>query len=465
MTERIKGEWVAGTLSIDGVEAFFLLTLDGELLVTGPFYEGADLADAVRQAISEPMMGKPGRPTRLRIGRPDLADAFERAVGAEIPVVRAPAPEAESFAAEYVIHEESGGKSTLLINGVGAERIAAFHRATARLVRVDPWAVVRKSRVMGITVEALGVRNGAIAFTHGVKGKDHEDDVTGCLLFFDGWDEHLEWVRTGKARMVDKSLPIQPYVHLRFERGRGIEPDIRKEIAMRRWEVAHARAFPELLRFTADVSALRARDSDYALATAACLALAELTERDARLETAWRWGKGIVHEARIDDVVVVLEAPHPRAQHPATREPFDVRARVCGADGRLDPTWFEVYCDEILDGFVETDAGERFGPHAQKALDVLCQLVEHYDVTVADMTPAQLEDALFVRLPATAALAPDAAPAILAEMRSLCDYLAGELGLENARACRKVLMGAERKLRHTLAMARPKPENDTRPRR
>src|SRR5205085_5949675 len=141
------------------------------------------LAETLRTAMKKPLVGKPRRPSFVRVADAVLAGELREA-HVDIDIAVAPTPEIDELLASM---QAGIGAPNFVDDGrIAPALIGELFRAAAPLCRLAPWKFVHD--VIRVDIPKLGVE-GACAFIIGRAGKDR-----GILLFpsIEGFEVFLD---------------------------------------------------------------------------------------------------------------------------------------------------------------------------------------------------------------------------------------------------------------------------------
>ena len=325
-------EWIGGMVSMPAYvtgegepyrpEALFWLGADGAILGSTVAKPGELLpmaSESLQSTIAQPMYGRPHSPTRVRVASDELADAL-RAGHPGLDVVCAPTPELDEMFA--LMREKMGADGAIeqsyLSPEIGPDAMASFFKAAAALFRAKPWKLVPDDQsLFSITIEQLGVRDAAMSVI-GQMGQSFG------LVLFSGLDDFEAYLDAADVIELGEEPEMPPHFVLNFERGAELAPELRKEIAEHRWEVAGADAYPWLVAVDEDIVARPPTGKEVTMAEAIALALtSDRWPRRRRCSAAWDGGEPVsrtlsvtTHEGELE---VTLCAPY----HACTPVEFD----------------------------------------------------------------------------------------------------------------------------------------------
>lgn len=435
-------EWVGGCVRLprpvleDGAdpffpEAFVWLDPDGFVLGTTLFRPDempAGIVDLFRATTQQPAVGTPHVPARVRVASDAIAASLRAALAPDVEVVCAPTPELADIAASM----------RAPFAPVAPTPPAELYTAAARLFRAQPWNVLDEDAVFSITVPSLDLEHGVVSVLGG-----HEGERLGLLLFtsVDDFARYLEGaleiLESGEDRLPSKA---GRHLVLDFSRGKDVPADVRKAIGANGYEVAAPNAYP---CFAALDERFNARMPDAREAKLLVLTARAFAELATSSELATLRVDGLRRSFHTPASAggageVVLEYPHPELE-------LDVDA---GDDLAGDIDTLALYED-----FVGSPEGRTVTAAAGDEDDPTWPLVllnfaeEHHDATVADLTPAIVEDVVFNVLPRQPACDVRDASMIVKDLRAFFAFLARTGECPSAADCARVLEGdAERKL-------------------
>ena len=461
-TTQLKtvSEWVGGLVTLPAYitgegdspyrpETLFWMLPDGPVLGMTVVKPGeataASAAAHLRATTKKPMIGKPHRPTRVRVASAAFAKELERELGSDIQVVCAPTPEIDHVAESLRAHMNetgTGEKPTYLTPGMTPDAVASLFRNAARLFRAAPWKIIPDdSSVMSITIPSLGIEGGALS----IIGRMGES--LGFVLFPDdvAFDMYLEAAEAMQKGNVPSQMP--PHFALNFEPGAEMSAEERKEISTHAWEIAGPNAYPWLGAVDEDLVARPPTPKESTIAEAISLGLVALIDQDKKqLRDAWKHGKGfrttMTVSTHAGPVEITLAAPYDDSDDGAAPErdgAFDFGAVVRDRDGSLDDEWFDSFSDELALRFAASPEGQALAGDIGWIASFMGFGKDYHGVTVAKMTPGMLEEILFEIFPRKVSCEPEESGAIVSELRAFWTFLKREFALRHADACLAVL--------------------------
>jgi len=250
---------------------------------------------------------------------------------------------------------------------------------------------------------------------------------------------------------------MPPHFALSFERGADLTAELRKEIALHRWEVAGADAYPWLVAVDEDLVSRPPTADEVTIAEAIALALPALLREKKALLAAWEGGEPIartlVVSTHAGPVEVTLRVPCDE-ESSDLGPPYDVMAELLELerDGdEIDEEARQSLEDELVRRFVAS-------PEAKKLTEIQsCRFVmdfgaRYFGATIASLSAAQLREIVFEIIPGKVSIEASAAAWIIEENRAFYAFLKREFGLRQANACLQVLGGdAVKKLEAALS--------------
>jgi hypothetical protein len=326
VTEGLRSEWVGGTIALpayvrgEGGTPYRPETLlwmgvpDGAVLgmtVLTPRSPAVEVVDHFRATTKKPLVGSPHVPARVRVASATLAATLREHIGEATEVVCAPTPELDAVAHALLAHMSDGPPSqapSYLTPGVSPAAIESLFWSTARLFRAAPWKVIPDdSSVMSVTIDALGVRGGALS----IIGKLGES--LGWILFptHEAFEMFLSGAVEVQAGVTELRMPS--HFALNFEHRDDISPEQRKEIASHGWEVAGPTAYPWLVAIDEDLVGRPATPGEVTMTDVISAALAEMVETEPNLRKAWSGDHAVVRTTSVPTpagpIEITLGAP------------------------------------------------------------------------------------------------------------------------------------------------------------
>jgi hypothetical protein len=447
-------EWVGGIASMPAYvtgegepyrpETLLWMGAEGAVLghTVGKPGELLELAcKSLRNAVEQPMFGRPHAPDRVRVASPKLAEALQ-AGQPGLEVVCAPTPEIDAvFAAmRERVNDGAETEQSYLPPGVGPAAVSAFFRASAALFRAKPWKTVPSDQgLFSVRIEKLGVSDAALSVI-GEMGQ------SPGLILFSGTDDFEAYLEAADAVEHGEEPRMPPHIALNFERGAGLSAALRKEIAEHHWEVAGADAYPWLVAVDEDLVARPPTADEVTIASALALALPKAIEEEKALLAAWNGGEPVartlVVATHAGDVEVSLRVPYER-EPSDYKPPYDVLADLfeLGQDGEeIDPEARQPLENELVRRFAAS-------PEAKALTDVQsCHFVmdfasDYFNASIATLGPRELREIVFDIIPRKVSIDASAASWIIEETRAFYTFLKREYGLDQADACLRVLDG------------------------
>jgi hypothetical protein len=449
--KRTGIEWVGGIVAMpmyvtgEGEpyrpEALFWMSEEGVLGHTlGKPGEVIRLAcESLRDAVEQPMVGRPHAPDRVRVASPELAEAL-RAGQPRLEIVCAPTPEIDVVLAAMLERMDEDAQSTesYLSPDVRPATVAAFFHAAAVLFRATPWATVPNDQsLFAVDIEAFGIRDAALSVI-GQMGQS-----PGFILF-SNLDDFEAFLDAAEAMEHGEETAMPSYLALNFERGADLSAPLRQEIDEHRWEVAGANAYPWLGVVDEELVARPPTAVEVSIASALSLALPEILKEQNALLAAWSGGDPVTHTLVVatpaGDVEVALRAPFER-ERSDYGPPYDVIADLfeLGRDGdEIDPEERGSLDGELVRRFAAS-------PEGRTLTDVrFCHVVmefaaDYFNATIATLDARELREILFDIIPRNVSVDASSAREIVEENRAFFAFLKREYRLDHADACLRVL--------------------------
>ena len=452
-------EWIGGIVSmptyVNDADAPFrpeiLLWLNAEGLVVGTTMEKpgevlARASDHLRATIENPMVGPPHAPARLRVSSEALAEAL-RAGHPSIEITCGPTPEIDQVVAAMSQHLESSPAEpqSMLGGGLVPEAMASFFRAAADLFRAKPWKLVPGDAVLSVTVESRGLNQAALSVI-GQMGQS-----LGFLLFFtmDDFDTYLD---AAEAIEHGEHPAMPEYLVLNFERGAELDPAVRKEISLHKWEVAGPKAYPWVAFVDKAMVPRPPTAKELALLEAVTLALAALGSEKKAVTAAFAGGAPFERVYSVPTpegkIAVTLRAPHP--QQPAEHDfEDDVLSDLfqLEEDGTIaDFEKRQPLEDELVRLFLASPEGGAVSEMEGHRL-LMQYAADYIGASIATLDPRNLRKVLFEIIPRKVSVDPSSASAIIKDCRAFYRFLKHHFGLDLAEDCLRVVgPSAEKKL-------------------
>lgn len=443
---RTGVEWVGGRVVLPGYvtgegkpyrpEAIFWIGSDGAVLGSTVVKPGEALGQAaasLRSAIEKPLCGRPHAPARVRVAAPDLAEVL-RDAHPQIEVACAPTPEIDEVLAMLREKAEEDAEAEVepsyLSPEIGPGAVAALFRAAAGAFRAKPWEVVPSDQaVVSVTIEALGLRE-AVMSVIGQSGQSFGWIIFSKLGDFQAYLDAAESIER------DDEPSIPPHVALNFDGGAELPAGLRKEIATHRWEVAGPDAVPWLLAIEEDLVQRPLTADDVTIAEAIALALPEVLSEPRALHAAWGGGAPVVRTFAVTthagELEVVLRVPYERSRSGGLD-------RAQGAEETASEALREL--EDGLERRFAASPEAKALPEVQFCRVVIDLAASHFGAAITTLGASELRQLVFEIIPSKVSVDASAARGIIEEMRAFYGFLARELALAQADACRRVLGG------------------------
>jgi hypothetical protein len=121
-----------------------------------------DLEATLRQALTQPLVGRPRTPTRVRVDRELIAQRLRGVLGAGVSVRVGGIPEVVSAAEDLTAHLARSGRTRYLLDDVvEVSTLAALFQQAALFAAGQPWRSIDPSQVFQVDIPALGVEAAA----------------------------------------------------------------------------------------------------------------------------------------------------------------------------------------------------------------------------------------------------------------------------------------------------------------
>ncbi|HXH38766.1 MAG TPA: SEC-C metal-binding domain-containing protein [Thermoanaerobaculia bacterium] len=261
------------------------------------------LAETLEEALRNPIEGLPRRPARIRVPDQRMARELRRAA-AGIPIIVAPVPELDAAFAE--LSEELGGLEstpTYLGDGdIAPAVVKDFFSAAVLLFRAGPWRHVQEHQVLRVDIPRFEIENACLS----VIGAGRESE--GILLFRSIQDFLTFGSTTVNPELISAGAGIAMR-SLSFDRKKTMPPSMIREIEQHRWPIAGAKAYPALLCFDAQMSAIEPAEHDYRIMTACTQAFVSFFARHRHIFAADAPDQVCESLTSDNDLTVTLTAP------------------------------------------------------------------------------------------------------------------------------------------------------------
>ena len=238
---KARSEWVGGLLE----PPFFIMDRDEpyrplmalwvelpEGLIVGhasvpPEERFGALGKALLEAMEEPLVGPPRRPSRIRVCEETLAAEVRRAVGAGVPVDVAPTPELDELLKHMMETMPEGDlEGSYLMEGrISPDLVADLFSGARRLYQAKPWERLYDSQPLKMDIPHLGVE-GACVTIIGMLGES-----LGILMFPD-IESYERFSRAADDQFGGRE-PMDlgtEWLALTFERGAELSAIMRREV-------------------------------------------------------------------------------------------------------------------------------------------------------------------------------------------------------------------------------------------
>lgn len=400
----------------------------------------AAVAASMQVAIEQQRPGGPRRPSSVRVNDNALAEAL-RVGHPGLVVEQGPTPEVEAALAALAaeLRARATPRPSYLAPGLEPGMLARVFAAAAELYRARPWEVVPDDEhLLGVHAPALGLCDAVVSVT-GQLGRSPGVTLFESIFEFDSFQQMIEDVEAG----VDPTGPA--HLSLTFDARTDLAPELRAEIAAHRWPVAGARAYPVLSCAGPNLSPRTPKPVDAARLEAVAQAVALFVGNPSGLRRAWDGGPPITRDLQLNSILGTISlhiSTHPSGSPIHTRS----RTGLIGALARLSAhDWGEASPERealdhaLLHGFEAAPEGAAHGGGRGAAL--LLDLLPSIELSIAELSPADLRMLLLEVIPNEVVFEAAAAPALVAELRAFFAYLGRAHGLPQADRCLASLSG------------------------
>ena len=270
--------------------------------------------------------------------------------------------------------------------------------------------------------------------------------VHGFVLFTN-LDDFYQFGDASDRAERGESAQFPCHLALTYARRAEVGPGLLAEVALHRWELANAAAYPVISAIDQDAPARGPTQREMLRIEAIAVALAELVrESPSELEDAFDGGSPLVLRKQLTtsggEVELEIAAPHPGQQ---------VTPALIDDDGELDDDRVERYRAEILGRF-DASPEAQAEPEAHWAAMLVDYATSYFRTTVESLSVADLHELVFEVFPRKVSVEPEAAPAIVAGLRAFLAFLEREHPDSQARRRLAVLQGsAPQRLARLLA--------------
>jgi hypothetical protein len=248
----------------------------------------------------------------LQVEDPILAQRLDGVLKpAGIEVLNGPTPGVHSAVRylELSMSSDTPRASYLEEGRLSEQALARFFGQAASLARAHPWEFARDDQVCSVDLFRWGQERVSVSVMGG-------GGLERGLLIFDSLRDFRRFQRLAgvadRTGCRDQSLRVD-LLALTFQKGTELGHPRLKEVLRNGWEVADARAYPELIKLDPDNIAVPLQEEDYLIAGACAQASAALMSRQAEAFTyqgAWRGAPRVAEELSVRGEPVVITAPH-----------------------------------------------------------------------------------------------------------------------------------------------------------
>jgi hypothetical protein len=349
-------------------------------------YELVHPVDGTAQAVAlfrattaAPLDGPPRTPKRLRVPSLELAEAL-RAELTDVEIVVAPTPELEGVIDALLeqltddADDEDDALQTLVPRGGLAEDVTALFEVAARLYELEPWKTVPPGSFVGVSCPMLGIAEGALYLV----GQD--EPPCGFSLFWT-YDDVIAYAASIGAAERDEPIGAIPqHLIFNYEPRSEYPASMLEQVETFGFRVAGEDAYPKTMVIDSDGIGRPLTKPELNGLTVVLDAFTKLLA-DPALAGAWTTGKVIFAKSSAGKVTAEVAAPLAElASRVEELGPLHQRA--------------EAFLEELAETMPE--GGEPF-----TWAGILTNLsIRKVGALLPELTPEQLQELLFVAVPA-----------------------------------------------------------------
>lgn len=439
-------DWVAGCTrlpgSVHGDDGYFvpdaIIWLDGtgtirDLNVLEPGAEATDMVKSFEKAIEHSNGGSMGPPATLRTDNADLLYLL-RPIYPTIKFILAEVPEISEIAEDMAnaFNEELPPKIAYAGLGINPTALTAFFKAAAGLYKAHPWKQVpHESRLIGITIDSLGIRDNVISII-GQAGQSFGILLFNCLA---DYENYLSIVHSDVDTSRFENLP--KYRVLSFVPAADVSEEQRKEFMANGWKLAAHDAYPEFFLPVSGRVARAPDENDCIVFEAIALSLMGLFKNPKELKNCWKTGAKLEVDQRITissgAVDTLIQLPVlPAGRTLETLNPLEKMALIDRSDFPDIEERHQSLMDEIDETYRRSPEANRIDG-AGAGFTLIMQFAFNYcDCTIASLTPIELEEILFHIIPAKVMIGADEGDFIIDDCVAFYHFLKREYGFVRA---------------------------------
>lgn len=364
-------------------------------------------------------------PGTLRVASSELAEMLRPQITSRVRLVCEPTPHLAEVVAQLAAHLAK--EVSYLAAGAGPENVGAFFRAAARLHRSKPWTVLPSGRLIGVTIEDLGVHDAALLLV-----EPEAKRSPGWMLAEAPEDfERLE--EAAESRAKGRKARFPPIQFFQLEELSGLPPSLAREIRQHGWETAGG-ICPWTSVSDEDGEQGNPGEAVLAVGMAISLALADLGVNAGRAKKAFAGKSAPFDLARPVEIFggrkveVVLGFPYAgprvrgeRPEHPLLGSLYDLEG------AKIDPGERRRLETKLLELFAASSAGTGVGNIEWLRL-VLDLAAEQLGITAASLGGSEIESLLFEAIPRSVQIAPADAARVAAECTAFFRFLRDDCG-------------------------------------
>lgn len=449
----LEREWIGGLIDAPGFitgepgapyrpQMFVWLNDIGQVIrieLMGPDDLELDLAQELKKAIDEPVIGPAGAPSHIRMNDARHIDILK----ASFPSIRfvcAATPELSELQSRLQSDMAPTRTMTYSATGASAEAIGEFFDAAALLYRAKAWShIPHDQSLISVSIEALGVKHAALSVI-GQMGQHYG------IVLFDQLAQHERYTLLNDAmhRGVEPDYP--PHSFLAFDPVKEIEADMRKDIAKHGWQVANTKAYPVLMAPAEGRTMRPITPRDLTLFTVLARALASALSIK-EFVASHKGGSPAIVEQSISTgsgpMQVVLEAPFPYEKVMQENGAADsLFARLIAMERTQDDMDWDLHdalSTQLQEKYLASPEARAIGTAASVSTLIMSFSFNYLNCTVATLSPADLERILYDIIPRKVMMPASEAANMIEDGQAFFSFLKRAYQSEHADRCLSVL--------------------------
>jgi len=450
-----KTEWIGGVDLMKGhvsegdnsYQPSVIMWMDTEGVILGSDLCKLDglapqVISSLRNAIENPLIKGAASPQRIRLNDAALVNALKQ----EFPSIEfhtAPTPELDE--AFESLNEHMGLNSVAplnwLNNQIPPEAIARLFTATAALYRIKPWRLIHDdSFVIGVDCEAHNLSDAVVS----VIGQGGEE--FGFILFYSIAD-YQKFSAAADAMQLGVLVDFPSHIALNFIPGSDIEHSVRKHIASHSWEVANARAYPDIFIPEINRTLRPASITDLDLVEGLSRALTDIMKNEKAFKKAAMRSQGInttvTATTYVGELDIRLKLPFSfdLASEQFYGESSIMHRLYCmsGQGGSADFDGFLALAEQLDEEFHHSKFGQPFATQLCAAKLIHEFAFNYFDQTIATLNPLELSDTILDIVPRKFMCEVEDAEQILKSIDAFFEFLHHQYRLPSAAACQKFI--------------------------